>query len=105
MIIGFVIWSVVALSFFGIGIYSRKSKNAAGFFTFVNPPDVKDIKKYNKAVSDLWFVSAVLLEVIGLPFLFFPQNSPVFLFIIFPVIILIIIMMVVYMRIEAKYKK
>ena len=102
MIIGFVIWSVVALSFLGIGIYSRKSKNAAGFFTFVNSPDVK---KYNKAVSNLWFVSAVLLEVIGLPFLFFPQNSPIFIFIIFPVFILIIIMMLVYMRIEAKYKK
>ena len=104
MIIGFFIWSIVAIMFLGIGISSRKANEAVGFFTFEKPPKVKDVKRYNKAVSTLWFVLAAVLELIGVPFLFLQQNSPVFILIIFAVVILILIMIVVYLKIETKYK-
>lgn len=105
MVIAFVIWSIVAALFLGIGISCRKSNEAVGFFTFAEPPTVEDVRHYNNAVSVLWFVAAVVLEIIGLPFLFIEQNSPLFFLLIFAVMILIIVMMVVYIKIEGKYKK
>ena len=41
MIGGFIIWSICAAIFGGIGISCRKSREAAGFFTFVKPPVVE----------------------------------------------------------------
>lgn len=35
MVIAFIIWSIVAALFLGIGISCRKSNEAVGFFTFV----------------------------------------------------------------------
>ena len=105
MIIGFVIWSLVVLLFVAIGISCRKSNEPVGFFTGCQPPIVEDIQRYNKAVSKLWFVSAGVYEIIGVPLLFLEQNSLLFVPIIFAVVIGLIIMMVVYLKIEAKYKK
>lgn len=105
MMIGFVIWSIVAAIFLGIGISCRKSSEAVGFFTFVKPPIVEDVEHYNYAVSILWFIVAGVFEMIGIPFLFLKQNSPLFILMIFAVVILLIIMMIVYFKIEAKYKK
>ena len=62
MIIAFVIWSVVSVIFLGIGISCRKSENA---------------------VSMLWFSSAIFFEILGIPFLFLGQNSPLFIPIVF----------------------
>lgn len=104
MVIGFVIWSIVAISFCGIGISCRKSHEAVGFFTFINPPTVENIEHYNRAVSVLWFAVAILFEIIGIPFLFLEQNSPLFILVIFAVVILVIAMMIAFFRIEAKYK-
>ena len=105
MIIGFVIWSIVTVIFLGIGISCRKSNEAVGLFTGCKPPVVEDVKRYNSAVSKLWFVSAGIYEVMGVPLLFLEQNSILFIPIIFGVVLGLIIMMVVYLRIEAKYKK
>ncbi|MDD6156310.1 MAG: hypothetical protein PUB52_04785 [Lachnospiraceae bacterium] len=105
MIIAFFIWSIVAAIFLGIGISCRKSSEAVGFFTFVKPPVVDDIRHYNNAVSVLWIVAAVVLEMMGVPFLFLEQNSPVFILIIFAVILLIIVMILTYIKIEEKYKR
>ncbi|MCM1493834.1 MAG: hypothetical protein NC180_11495 [Muribaculaceae bacterium] len=104
MIIGFVVWSVIAALFLGIGICGLKSKDAVGFFTFVKAPTVKDVKKYNRAVSILWFAGAVLLEIIGVPLLFFEQNSPIFIFEVFAVIVLVIGMIIGYIKVEKKYR-
>lgn len=105
MIIGFIIWSLVAAIFLGIGISCRKSTEAAGFFTGCKPPEVKDIKKYNHAVANLWFISAAVYEVLGIPLLFLEQNSAGFIPVIFATVWGVIIMVVVYLKIEAKYKK
>lgn len=105
MVIAFIICSIVAAIFLGIGISCRKSNEAVGFFTFVKPPTVEDVEHYNNEVSVLWFVAAGVLEIIGIPLLFLKQNSPLAIPVIFAVVILIIVMMVVYIKIEAKYKK
>ena len=105
MIIGFIIWSIVAAIFVGIGISCRKSNEAVGFFTGCKPPIIENVEQYNKAVSKLWFVAAGVYEVMGVPLLFLEQNSLLFIPIIFGVVIGLILMMVVYLRIEAKYKK
>lgn len=104
MIIAFVIWSIVTMIFVGIGISCIRSKEAVGFFTFTKPPIVEDVKKYNKAVAKLWFVTAVVFEIIGIPFLFLEQNSPLFIVIMFAVIIWVIVLIVAYLKIEMKYK-
>ena len=105
MIIGFAVWTIVAIVFMLIGISCRKSDEAVGFFTFVKPPIIEDVKAYNNAVAVLWFVSAVVLEIIGIPILFLKQNSPLFVPIILAVIIWLILLMIIYLKIEAKYKK
>ena len=105
MIIAYVIWSVCAIVFLIIGISTFNNKEASGFFTFVKPPEVTDIKAYNKAVAILWIVSAVLFEIIGIPILFMEQNDPRSLVMVVATVILLIGMMIVYTRIEAKYRK
>ena len=104
-IIAFIVWTIVALFFVGIAISARKSKVPVGFFTGVKPPEVTDVKAYNRAVSTLWFVVATLLELMGVPFLFLEQNSAHFIFIILLIMPLMIGMAVVYLRIEGRYKK
>lgn len=77
--IAFIFWSIVAIIFLGIGISSRKANEAVGFFIFGKPPIVEDVKRYNNAVAILWFVVTVIWELMGIPFLFFEHNSPIFL--------------------------
>lgn len=105
MIIGFVIWSIVAVLFLGIGLWSRKSEKAVGFFSNTKPPEVTDIAKYNKAVSIIWFVFAIILELLGLPLLFLKQNSPLFLVVVLGTVFLVIGIIIAYIRIEGKYRK
>ena len=105
MIIGFIIWSIVTVIFVGIGISCRKSSEAVGFFSGCKPPIIENVEQYNRAVSNLWFVTAGVYEIMGVPLLFLEQNSLLFIPIIFGVVLGLIIMMVVYLKIEAKYKK
>ena len=105
MIIAFIIWTLTALIFVAIGVSSRIAKEPAGFFSGVKPPKVTDIKGYNRAVSKIWFVGAILLEIMGVPLLFLEQNSAYFIFIILFIFPLIIGMVVAYLKIEGKYRK
>lgn len=104
MVIAFVIWTVVSLIFLLIGVNSWKSEKAVGFFSNAKPPEIKDVKKYNKAVAKIWFGFAAAMEIIGIPLLFIEQNSPVALLIAFAVVALIIGIMILYTRVEAKYR-
>ena len=105
MILGFIIWSIVTVLFVGIGISCRKSDEAVGFFTGCKPPNIENVSGYNKAVSKLWFVSAIIYEIMGVPLLFLEQNSLLFIPIIFGVVIGMIVMMIVYLQIERKYRE
>lgn len=105
MILAFVVWSIVACIFGVIGIRAWQSKEAVGFFTFVEPPAVHDVEKYNHAVSKLWMISAVILELLGVPFLFLEQNSALFIPSYLGVVALVIGMAIAYVLIQSKYQK
>ena len=79
--------------------------NLIGFFTGAKPPEVTDVKAYNRTVSILWFVVAIVFELMGVPFLFLEQNSPYFIFIMLFTMPLVIGMAIAYLQIERKYKK
>ena len=105
MILAFVIWSLTALIYVMIGLYAWRSEQAVGFFTFAKPAKMKDVVQYNHAVGKLWFVFAVALELLGIPLLFAEQNSPVFVPVMFGVILLVLFLIVGYLKIERKYKE
>lgn len=105
MIVGFVIWSIVALLLCGIGVWSLKSKKAVGFFAGVEPPEVDDIKKYNHEVAVLWFVYAGVFELFGIPLLFLKQNSAGFVIPILGVVLASIGLAVTYTIIMTKHQK
>ena len=104
-ILGFTIWSLVALIFLIIAIVSLRSEKPVGFYTGVKPPEVKDIKKYNKAVSTIWFVFFGVFELLGLPLLFYRQNSPIFIISILGTVFLCISIAIAYNHVLNKYKK
>lgn len=62
---------LIATIFLRIGISCRKSSKVVGLFTFVKPPVVDNVRKYNNEVSVLWFIAAVALEIMGVPFFVF----------------------------------
>ena len=95
-IIAFSIWSIITLVFIIIGISDWNSKKAVGFYTGVKPPEVKDIKKYNRAVAKIWFVYAAGFELLALFLLFYEQNSPMFIIPILGVVFLTIGIIVAY---------
>jgi len=105
MIFGFVIWSIVFLVLLGIGIWAWKSDKAVSFYTGTKPPEVTDVRKYNRAVAILWFVYAGLFELLGLPFLFLKHNAAGFLWSIAGVPVITIALMIVYNRILRKYER
>ncbi len=78
MVIAFVIWSVCALLFLAVGIWVRRSAKPGAFFT-AGAPEVRDVKRHNRTLSRIWFVGAGVFELLGLPFLFMRQKSPLLL--------------------------
>lgn len=108
MLIAFIIWSLIAIFFVVFGIITRKAEKPMGIWANAEPPkenEITDVKKYNKAVSKLWFVYAFVFEVLAIPFLVGEQNSPLFIFSILGALFLTIGIMVAYLGIEKKYRK
>lgn len=105
MIAAFIIWSVCAAVFVGLAVYCRRSEKPVGFFAGVQAPEVKDVKGYNRAVSRLWIIYAVLFESLGVPFLFAKQNSPVYIVSVLGTVFISIGAMAAYHFVAEKYKK
>ena len=105
MIVAFIMWSVCAAVFVGLAVYCRCAKKAVGFWTSEKAPEVSDVKGYNRAVSNLWIVYAVLFEALGVPFLFAKQNSPVYIISVLGTVFISIGVMAAYHFIAEKYKK
>jgi len=101
---GFIIWTIMSLVLAGIGVWALKSRKAVGFFAGVNPPEVSDVRRYNRAVAVLWFIYAALFELLGLPFLFARHHSAAFLCC-FGVAPLSLGLMLAYHCILEKYRK
>ena len=87
-----------------IGIIDWRSEKTVGFFAGVNPPEVTDTLKYNRAVAKLWFGYAVIFELFGLPFLFGKQNSPIFIITLIGTVFSTLGLAIVYTVIENKYR-
>lgn len=105
MIAGFIIWTVCALMFIKAGLASKHSTKPAGFFANVEAPEVNNVEEYNQKVAKLWIVSGLLFELLGIPFLFAKQNSPIYIIPILGTVFLVIGMVIVYMNIQSKYSK
>ena len=105
MIIGFIIWSAVSLVLLGRGFWSWNSGKAAGFYSGVKPPEVKDVRKYNHSVAVLWFVYALLFWLLGIPLLFLKQNSALFLLSILGTVAISLALVIAYQKILQKYRK
>jgi len=101
----FLIWSLTAAALAGISLYCRRAEKPVGFWANVNAPEVSDLKQYNREVSRLWAGYACIFELLGIPFLFLRQNSPLFLITGLGVVFSSLILMVMYTHIEAKYRK
>ena len=105
MMVGFIIWTAVALAIAVMGIIGWRSKKPSGFFAGVNPPEVNDVVKYNYSVGTLWVVYAILLELFGVPLLFMKQNSAGFIISILGVVFISIGLVIAYTFILTKYRK
>ena len=108
MLIGFIIWSLITPLFIVIGINSRKSEKPAGFWANAEAPkkeDITDVKKYNKAVSNILFVFAAIYELLGVALLFLEQNDALIILPLLGTFFLVIGIMVAYVFVERKYKK
>lgn len=106
MMIGLVVWMLVSMIFLGFGISSFKSKKPVGFWANVKPPEIENVKAYNRAVGKLWCVFAVVLALLGFPFFVAEQNSPLFFITLVGVMLEVIVVAVVYtVKIETKYRK
>ena len=105
MLIGFIIWSSITLLLLGIGIWAWNSGTPVSFFSGVKPPEVKDVRKYNHSVAVLWFVYAVLFELLGIPFLFLKQNRALFVVSILGTVGITFGLVIAYQRILQKCRK
>ena len=75
MWIAFVIWGGIGLVLCGIGVSAWRSEKPAGFYAGIKPPEVRDVRGYNRAVAVLWFAYAALFVLLGLPFLLEVRNK------------------------------
>ena len=87
----------------GVGIWTWKAEKAAGFFAGVEPPKVRDVRKYNHAVGVLWFAYAAAFELLGLPLLFLKQNRAGFLLSVLGVVGITIALVAAYQWIQARF--
>ena len=104
--IAFCIWAVCAILFAAIGIHALRSKKAVHFFASWQPevpPEVRDVRRYNRAVARLWFIAAGIFLLLGLPLLA-GQNSAIILLSALGTMALCIGMCIAFHFIEQKYK-
>ncbi len=73
--IGFIVWSAVALFLLLLAALTWRAKKPAGFFAGIRPPKIRDVRRYNRALALLWVGYALLFELLGLPFLFLHRNK------------------------------
>ena len=101
--VGFIIWCICGCIFIGMGIYALFSKKPMAFWANDRFFEVKDVKKYNRAVACMYFIDGIVLALLGLPLL---AGSVWILFSILGVAALGVGSMAVYSTvIERKYKK
>lgn len=96
-------WMIVSVVFYCLGGYAWRAEKPVKFWNIAQQIQVRDVKRYNRAVAKLWIVSAVVWDVAGLPLLA-GQNSAWIVFSILGAVAWSIALMVIYTRIEKKYR-
>ena len=99
----FYIWSLLGVFFIILGIYALFTTKPVHFWNISQELRVRDIKKYNRAMAKLWMVSAVLFELTGMPLLT-DSKAAMAVIPILGSMFVSIGMMIVYTRIEKKYR-
>lgn len=99
----FLIWSIGGLFFVGMGITSFFAKKAMGFWANVRVSEIDRVRPYNHAVGRLYIIFGIFIILLGLPLL--SGHTALILFSIIGVMFAVIAMMVIYSRIEQKYRK
>ena len=105
-IYAFSAFALIGLFFLIIGIRCRHSNKPSGFWANAEQFEVTDVCAYNKAMSKLWFVAAILYTALGVPLLT-PANilSVILVSIVGCMIVTIGIMIFFTTVIEPKYRK
>lgn len=68
-IYAFSAYALIGLFFLIMGIRCLHSDKPSGFWANAKQFEVTDVRAYNKAMSKLWFVAALLYTSLGLPLL------------------------------------
>lgn len=105
MKIAFIIWVCIGLGFIVIGIFDYFSEKPVGFWANTKTVPIKDVKKYNRATGKLFFCFGTIFILLGLPLLYAEENSPLILLSIVGIMFEVIGVMIVYMKIEEKYRR
>ena len=105
-IYAFSAFALIGVFFLVMGIRCRHSDKPSGFWANAEQFEVTDVRAYNKAMSKLWFVAAILYTALGLPLLT-PANIllVILVSIIGCMIVTIGIMIFFTTVIEPKYRK
>ena len=105
-IYAFSAFALIGLFFLILGVRCRHSKKPSGFWANAEQFEVTDVHAYNKAMSKLWFMAAILYTSLGLPLLT-PANIllVILVSIVGTMIVSIGIMIYFTTVIEPKYKK
>lgn len=104
----FILWTLCGSAIIGLGIYDFLSKKAVAFGFWANTAmfPVSDARAYNRAVGKLFMIFGIVFILLGIPFLFSGQNSPLALLPILGAMAETIAAMTVYtVVIEKKYRK
>lgn len=100
----FLLWEIMGGGlFFVLGMAALAAKKPVQFWTVDQYIQVSDVKKYNHAVARLWIVAALIMLLLGIPLLK-GQNSPWILITVLGGMFCAISLMVIYTRIEKKYR-
>ena len=103
-VIGYLIWAAAGLLVAGIGVRAFFAQKPVGFFANAEPPQVTDVKRYNRATGWLMIVMGLVICLLGLPLLI-PGGEWWMLLCIPVLMVSVIAAMVVYtLGIERKYR-
>lgn len=106
-LIAFIIWTIIGVLFFGIGIYELNSMKAKpfGFWANAEVASIEDVKGYNRALGILWCVYGVAFTLIGVPLLNEQRTGLIIIPVLGAMLISIAAMVVYTVGIEPKYRK
>lgn len=103
--IGFILVVLIGLLFMGVGLSAFRSEKPAGFWANAATVPMEDVKSYNRAVGKLWCAFAAgFVLLLGLP-MCAGEGSPLILLSCIGIMYEVIAVIVVYMRIEKKYRR